>query len=390
MALITCPECGQSVSDKASKCPKCGYPIDEHPASTEENPEPVISAAQELPQDAPTGAPAQNDAPAVSNPVKKAKHFPVAAAIIGIIILFGIFACTQLFHPSLKVNDLSISKWRLTDSSSYSDYYEGTITTSQKKPFVAVIGEYEADVSTPQLVYVENGTGTIQMSVSSDQDPSTTYRPIGYFSGRKVHLSDLKVRYSDSDYEDWSFDESTNCDVTINIDANRFKNGLLIFDIENKTNGETLYNRVATVIDGHTVYNLYAELPYKTRGIEISIIPKLFCESSAVKQDDYSIEKEYSAELDEGKYWNSYSGKQTMSFPNYDDGFVIYTRELLQGGDKENRNVVKYQAGFLHKGELTFSTYDSVDSSEKILRPKYEFNIAGYITWNSLTEKEYV
>lgn len=27
MALITCPECGNSVSDKAEKCPQCAYPI---------------------------------------------------------------------------------------------------------------------------------------------------------------------------------------------------------------------------------------------------------------------------------------------------------------------------------------------------------------------------
>lgn len=27
MALITCPECGNQVSDKAAACPKCGAPI---------------------------------------------------------------------------------------------------------------------------------------------------------------------------------------------------------------------------------------------------------------------------------------------------------------------------------------------------------------------------
>jgi hypothetical protein len=27
MALITCPDCGQAVSDRAPSCPRCGYPL---------------------------------------------------------------------------------------------------------------------------------------------------------------------------------------------------------------------------------------------------------------------------------------------------------------------------------------------------------------------------
>lgn len=27
MALINCPECGMTVSDKADKCPRCAYPL---------------------------------------------------------------------------------------------------------------------------------------------------------------------------------------------------------------------------------------------------------------------------------------------------------------------------------------------------------------------------
>ncbi|MDE7184978.1 MAG: hypothetical protein K2O40_11020 [Lachnospiraceae bacterium] len=32
MALISCPECGHSTSDKAFSCPSCGYPINIPPA----------------------------------------------------------------------------------------------------------------------------------------------------------------------------------------------------------------------------------------------------------------------------------------------------------------------------------------------------------------------
>lgn len=46
MALIDCPECSTRVSDKASNCPSCGYPIAKshlqpNPASAPSNPQTV-------------------------------------------------------------------------------------------------------------------------------------------------------------------------------------------------------------------------------------------------------------------------------------------------------------------------------------------------------------
>lgn len=35
MAMITCPNCGKQISDKASICPKCGYPITSVPENIE-------------------------------------------------------------------------------------------------------------------------------------------------------------------------------------------------------------------------------------------------------------------------------------------------------------------------------------------------------------------
>ncbi len=35
MALIDCPECGRQVSDRASACPQCGYPIPQRPRTSE-------------------------------------------------------------------------------------------------------------------------------------------------------------------------------------------------------------------------------------------------------------------------------------------------------------------------------------------------------------------
>jgi len=37
MALIKCPECGKEISDKASACPNCGYPMNRAEIETEED-----------------------------------------------------------------------------------------------------------------------------------------------------------------------------------------------------------------------------------------------------------------------------------------------------------------------------------------------------------------
>ena len=37
MALIKCPECGNSISDKAAKCPHCGVPAEYFPKQTAVN-----------------------------------------------------------------------------------------------------------------------------------------------------------------------------------------------------------------------------------------------------------------------------------------------------------------------------------------------------------------
>ena len=37
MALITCKECGQTISDKAKSCPNCGCPVGDYQGQTDRN-----------------------------------------------------------------------------------------------------------------------------------------------------------------------------------------------------------------------------------------------------------------------------------------------------------------------------------------------------------------
>lgn len=390
MALIKCPECGQMISDKAEKCPKCGYQMQDSLDTAEEAVTQGAAAEIEEAKEIPAAEEKQKtrfSLRTVLTSVAGAKKSKKKTAIIiaGIVLaMFAVLYGLGTANSTPKVTEISISKWRLTDSKWYADYYEGSVTSDQKKPFVAVIGQYDSDDSTPQLVYMEDGSGVLKTSESTDDDPSVKYRAIGYLNGTKVDSKSVTTNYKDRDYNDYSSLEESACYVDIEMDMRNNKTGLLVFDVVNQTNGDKDSNLVAIVVKGKTKYSYYADLPYKSRGIEISIEPKLFCESSSVKQNDYTVEKNYSAEKEEGKYSTYYSGEMEIAFSDKQDGFALYTRELLEGGNKKNRNDVKNMYNFIHDGECTFITYDSADSDETILMPKYDFNIVGYITWNSL------
>ena len=378
------------ISDKAEKCPKCGYQMQDSLDTAEEVVTQGAAAEVEEAKEIPAAEEKQKSRfslKTVLTSVAGAKKSKKKTAIIiaGIVlVMFAVLYAVGSANSTLKVNEISINKWRLTDSRWYSDYYEGSVTSDQKKPFVAVIAQYDDEDSRPELVYVENGEGIFSTLESTSSDPSVKYRAIGYLSGTRVDSKGMTIKYKDRDYTDYSSQEESDCYVDIEMDMRNNKTGLLLFDVVNKTNGDKDSNLVAVVVKGKTQYSYYAELPYKSRGIEITIEPKLFCESSSVKQDDYTVEKNYSAEKEEGKYSTYYSGEMEMAFSDKQDGFALYTRELLEGGNKKNRNDVKNMYNFVHNGESKFTTYDSVDSDETILMPKYDFNIVGYITWNSL------
>lgn len=388
MALIKCPECGQMISDKAESCPKCGYQMQDSPEKAEDGLSRAGAAEARENKEIPvatekhrTGYSLKAALTSAFGAKKSKKKTVIIIAGIALVIFVVLFwLCMANSAP--KVSEISISKWRLTDSEWLSDCYEGSVTSDQKKPFVAVIGRYDSDNTPPKLVYMEEGVGVLKASVLADSDPSVKYRAIGYLTGTKVNAKSMTMKYKDRDYGDYS--EQSTCYVDIEMDMRNNKTGLLLFDVVNQTNGDKDSNLVAIIVKGKTKYSYYAELPYKSRGIEISIEPKLFCESNSVKQDDYTVEKSYKAEKEDGEYRTYYSGGMEIAFDGKPEGFALYTRELLDGGNKKNRNEVENLYEFVHNGECTFTTYDSVSSGETILMPKYDFNIVGYITWNSL------
>lgn len=359
MALIQCPECGQSISDRAANCPKCGCPIGQNTGAA------VADVRQARPL----------------RTVKRKVLIPIIA-VCAVLVAVGIYFAVR-GSGSVTVKDITISDWRLTDTSYFLDDYKGTVVSEQKKPFVAVIGQYDAE-ATPRLVYVEDGEGTFETMELQDDDPSIKYQPLGYITGTSVKENAVEFTYKVEDYTDYSTLSSTSCMITLELDMKTKNTGLLVLDIVDKANDTTKENAVVPIVHGKTRYTFYEDIAYKARGAKISIVPKLFCKAKAIAEDDYAVEKVFTVIPDEDD--GSYSGEKILSFAGWDDGFVLYTKTLKEGGKKENRDVPTYVSTYLQDGECTLTTYDYSSTGEKILLPQYQFDVAGYMTWKALEE----
>ena len=92
MALIKCPECGKEISDKAGKCPYCGYPIEEiekNNTANDRNNEVEDIVVEENKKDENLNKPESKKA------INKKKNFCIIGAII-IVICTGIFVYSRI------------------------------------------------------------------------------------------------------------------------------------------------------------------------------------------------------------------------------------------------------------------------------------------------------
>jgi hypothetical protein len=144
---------------------------------------------------------------------------------------------------------------------------------------------------------------------------------------------------------------------------------------------------VAVVVNGTAQYSFYLdELPLKSRGVEVTVTPKLFCQSTAIEEADYTIESGFTLEGSEG-YYTSYSGTEKLRFDGWQDGIILYTKELTAGGLKSDRGVVVNTRCYLQDSVCTLSTYDSnllEGSDTTLLEPEYSFEIIGYLPYINL------
>ena len=394
MALIKCPGCGRDISDRALSCPQCGYQMQDHLTENAQERNVEMHAEDSVKDETMDAVFKQDkcetDAQMQStSKLKKRKH--IIAAIAGIILVAIIGAAWGfgLLESNLTVDDISIGDWRVEKAYTLrgvnvANLYVGTVKSEQKEPFVAVIEETRESTAYTGFVYMNEGEGETTTFASSSVHQASSWKSVGYLDGVVVKEPDIHIEFTDEHYSDSSTLGESGCTVEISFEMTNKKTGLLLFDVINEdAHDDDGINKAVAVINGKATYAFYGEVPYKSRSNKFKVVPKMFCESEEVTEKDYTIEKPYFAEKD----GDSYTGQEELSFKEYGDGILIYTRKLLEGGNSENRNVAEQAYVFVKNEKCTIETYDFIDDEDEALEPQYEFNYVGYIAWTPLKEE---
>lgn len=352
MALIKCPECGRDVSDKAEVCPGCGVQLKK----------------QEKPK-------------RVKCEIKLEKSAKML--IFCIVIVVALFVLMYVLNgaQNVVVKNISMEKYELTYDGEYISTYDAVITSDTKKPFVAVIGDYEGNDNNPQFVYMKDGKGTAHVITSDDDDPSTKYKPIGYMTGKTCKESAIKsVKYKDEEYDDYLDD--TYCSMKAQIEMNNNYTGLLFVEISNDMTKDIDNNQIVYMVDGKGELNVnISDLPYKSRGVKVSITPEYFCKLEKLKDKDYSVVQKLKFEKEDS---TSYNGESKYKFKDIESGRLIYTKELLSGGDPKDIGDVEVCSSYIKDKVCEINIYTYVDDDETISEPKYDIELQGYITWKEI------
>lgn len=174
MALITCPECGNNVSDKANACPKCGCPI-ESIISRLQVQEHDESETQQVAQDAPLG---ENPAIIVQlnseehrSPKKKRIILSICATIVAAAIAVALLFATR---GSKGI----VGRWRTKLTESVVAEYEFT----KDGNFISYAGE-----SDDTIIMMAHGTYRIkdgQVLIDMPQSTGEEYNDYSIVNGK--------------------------------------------------------------------------------------------------------------------------------------------------------------------------------------------------------------
>lgn len=135
MALIQCPECGKEISDKAGKCPNCGYPIEELKSDDREIEETVNN---EIVEEVNVDIPKKRN----SKKIIIITCIVVLAALIGGIAYYTTTADTRNYNNAKKLYEEEKYKEALEKFTSLGDYEDSKEMAEKCSYNLSVDGQF--------------------------------------------------------------------------------------------------------------------------------------------------------------------------------------------------------------------------------------------------------
>lgn len=380
MALIKCPECGKDISDRAKKCPGCGYQLKKEKDVVN------INVKEEK-------VTTHFSRKIFTRQRKVAIILLILTAIIVIAAIFFFFgrnngnkiSVKELnINQKLDINKLDIDKWTLVDDSTY----EGTITSNEKDRFVAVVGNDDDKIKTPRFILMDNGVGTLE-TVDTGNTLSE-YSPLGYLKGKNVDEADFsKIKYVNKDYSNNKTYSS--CSIEAKFEMKKKVSGLLWIEMKNDLTSEVKRNIMVDIVDGNGNTSIYlGDLPLNSKNVNVKLIPKYFCECNKMTKDEYKFDTPFTVKSEKGEYGTSYNGSGELLLKNCEDGILIYTYDLKEenGIDKEQierKNISR----FIKDKKCEIKTFYSVKNEDDTGNiPEYDIKIIGYINLEKYGDKK--
>ena len=194
MALLICPECGYQVSDKATECLNCGYPVSN-----------IIAAIK---------AEEQEKELAKKAKIKKRKKKIIITLLILLVIFAALAIVTFLFLSKPERRGLyDGNKWKMSYSDikeKYPDGFKSDGGDDYDKSYITTVDEFESIEGTTALVsfeFLDDELCEVYIWVMVDDD-EISYEKLE--KQLKRHYDELFGEGSSSDYTiTWETRESS-------------------------------------------------------------------------------------------------------------------------------------------------------------------------------------
>lgn len=119
----------------------------------------------------------------------------------------------------------------------------------------------------------------------------------------------------------------------------------------------------------------------------VTATPVAFCPAQTLQESDYTVLDPFTVE--KNKVFNSYSGSENIKLGDIcENGFLIYTTELTDGGNAEDVGEVNISSSVIADHLAEMWTYDSYDSDAKVITPQYTVTAVACMPFLSLDSQK--